>query len=110
MHGGKLPEDAKQRQIYVVDQLVKHGKITQAEAQKWADAPIQIVKSPFGGKGSAPEWVTLARKEIVGEKGEEALDTLGSKVRTTLDPGLQTLAQQALASGLRTVDKRHKVA
>jgi penicillin-binding protein 1A len=109
LHGGKHPEAAKQRQVYVLDQLVKLGKISEAEAQKWADAPIQIVKTPFGEKGSAPEWVTLARKELVAAKGEESLDTLGGQVRTTLDPGLQAIAQKSLQVGLRTVDKRHKI-
>jgi penicillin-binding protein 1A len=110
LHGGKHPEEVKQRQIYVLDQLVKLGKITQADAQKYADAPIQIVKSPFASENSAPEWVTLARKEIVSAKGEDALDTLGAKVRTTLDPGLQEIAEKALQTGLRAVDKRHKIA
>jgi penicillin-binding protein 1A len=109
LHGGKHPEAVKQRQIYVLDQLVKLGKIAQAEAQRWADAPIQIVKAPFGENGSAPEWVTLARKEIVAAKGEESIDTLGSQVRTTLDPGLQAVAQKSLQAGLRAVDKRHKI-
>jgi len=31
-------------------------------------------------------------------------------VRTTLDPGYQKLAQEALREGLRVVDKRHKIA
>jgi penicillin-binding protein 1A len=109
LHGGKHPEAAKQRQVYVLDQLVRLGKISQPEAQKWADAPIQIVKSPFGENGSAPEWVTLARKEIVSAKGEQSLDTLGGQVRTTLDPGLQAIAQKSLQAGLRVVDKRHKI-
>jgi penicillin-binding protein 1A len=115
----KNPKRAKERQTYVLNQLVKlrerdetgqHG-LTAADAQKWIDASIHVVKEPFPELGSAPEWVQLVRSELVRDNGgnETALDTLGGKVRTTLDPGLQQIAQKALQNGLRTVDKRHGV-
>ncbi len=107
--GGK-PQDVKDRQIYVLNQLVVIGKLTKEEAQKWIDAPIQIVKNPFPDMGSAPEWVDLARQELIATIGDEKLvDTMGAKVRTTLDPSLQIAAQKALQTGLRAVDKRHKI-
>jgi len=108
-HRGKDPCAVCDRQVYVLDQLVKLGKISQIDAQKWADAPLQIVKSPFADEERAPEWVALAKKELLAGKPDDALDSLGAKVRTTLDPGLQTIAQQALQSGLRAVDKRHHI-
>ena len=103
------PKRAKERQTYVLNQLVGMGKLSQAEAQKWIDAPIKIVENPFPEMGTAPEWVELAKKELIADKGEAALDTLGAKVRTTLDPSMQAIAQKALQSGLRGVDKRHGV-
>ena len=103
------PARAKERQTYVLNQLVGMGNLTQAEAQKWIDAPIQVVQTPFPQLGSAPGWLELAKKELIAEKGEAALDTLGAKVRTTVDPSLQAAAQKALQNGLRGVDKRHGV-
>jgi penicillin-binding protein 1A len=68
------------------------------------------VKNAFPELGTAPEWVDLVKKELVALKGgEAALDTAGSVVRTTLDPGLQVNAQKALQAGLRAVDGRLKV-
>jgi len=106
----KNPKRAKERQSYVLNQLVAMQKITVAEAQKWIDAPIQIVPWP-GDAGAGPEWVDLARRELVRQHGGEdtVLDTLGTTVRTTLDSSLQTIAQKALQGGLRAVDKRHGV-
>ncbi|HEY0986058.1 MAG TPA: PBP1A family penicillin-binding protein [Kofleriaceae bacterium] len=100
---------AKDRQIYVLNQLAAMKKITDAEAQKWADAPIQIVKSTEST--TAPEWVEFARKELLRQLGgdEAALDTLGATVRTTLDSSLQAIAQKALQGGLRAVDRRHGI-
>jgi len=107
----KHPQRAKERQTYVLTRLATMGKLTVAEAQKWINAPIQIVDRPFPELGSAPEWVDLVKRELVKriQGNEAALDTLGAKVRTTLDPSLQAVAQKALQSGLRAVDKRHGV-
>jgi penicillin-binding protein 1A len=107
----KNPRRAKERQTYVLNQLLAMQKITIAEAQKWIDAPIQIVDRPFPELGSAPEWVDLAKRELVKLHGGNpaALDTLGATVRTTLDPSLQAIAQKALQNGLRAVDKRRGV-
>lgn len=106
---GKKPERAKDRQIYVLNQLVAIGKLTRAEAQKWIDAPIQIVKAPFPEIGSAPEWIELAEQELRARSGAASVEALGATVRTTLDPSLQAIAQRALQSGLRKVDQRRKL-
>jgi penicillin-binding protein 1A len=107
----KNPKRAKERQTYVLNQLVLMQKITIAEAQKWIDAPIQIVDRPFPDLGSAPEWVDLVKRDLVKRNNgnEAALDTIGATVRTTLDPSLQAIAQKALQHGLRAVDKLHGI-
>jgi penicillin-binding protein 1A len=109
---GKNPARIKDRQTYVLNQMVKLGMIKQPEAQKYIDAPIQVVKDPFPELGRAPGWVDLVKKELVriGTVHDEAgIDDLGAKVRTTLDPGMQASAQKALQEGLRAYDKRKHV-
>lgn len=109
---GKNPEKIKDRQTYVLNQMAKLGMIKPADAQKFINAPIQVVKDPFPELGRAPEWVDLVKKELVrsGVVHDEAgIDNLGATVRTTLDPGLQARAQKALQAGLRAVDKRHGI-
>ncbi|MEJ7597194.1 MAG: PBP1A family penicillin-binding protein [Kofleriaceae bacterium] len=99
----------KERQMYVLGQMVKIGKLTQPEAQKAMDAPIQVVATPFPYMNTAPEWVELAKKELIAERGEATLTTLGATVRVTVDPTMHANAQKALQTGLRALDKRHKV-
>jgi penicillin-binding protein 1A len=109
---GKNPARIKDRQTYVLNQMVKLGMIKQPEAQKYINAPIQVVKDPFPELGRAPEWVDLVKKELVrlGVVHDEAgIDELGATVRTTLDPGLEASAQTALQAGLRAVDVRKHV-
>ena len=110
LHGGKNPERAKDRQIYVLNQMVKLGKLSPADAQKFSDAPIQVIAHPFAKHDVAPEWVDIAKQQLVSIEGKDALGSLGGNVRTTLDPGYQAIAQKALQDGLRAVDKRHKIA
>jgi len=106
----KNPQRIKDRQTYVLNQLVRIKKLTQADAQKWINEPIKVVSKPFPELGTAPEWVDLVKKELVAAKGgEAAMDKAGGTVRTTLDPGLQVSAQKALQAGLRAVDARHKI-
>jgi len=109
----KNPERMKGRQMYVLNQMVKLGKISQLEAKKWIDEPIRVVDpsvNPFvAPKSTAGEWVDLVRKDLVTMKGEKGLDTTGGIVRTTLQPQLQADAQKALQAGLRAYDERQKV-
>lgn len=103
------PQRAKERQIYVLRNLAALGKITQAEAQKWIDAPIALVKEPYPFLDAAPEIVDLVRKELAEQKGPAAMATLGGKVQVTIDPAVQRAAQHALQKALRGVDKRQKI-
>ena len=115
---GKHPERIKDRQTYVLNQMVVIGKLKKEDAQKWIDDPIHVVEHPFPALGSAPEFVELAHKELLDEvmkdepdkkAAEEKLEYLGAHVRTTLDPGLQVTAVKALQDGLRRIDadKKH---
>ena len=49
------------------------------------------------------------RVDVLPDRAGETIDTLGAKVRTTLDPSLQAKAQAALQAGLRAVDKRQHI-
>ncbi|HUS33590.1 MAG TPA: PBP1A family penicillin-binding protein [Kofleriaceae bacterium] len=97
----------KSRQQYVLDNMVKLGKLQQADAQKWINEPIRLVKDPFPFMSSAPEWTDVVRAELKNRQIDP--DTSGAVVRTTLDPGLQLTAEKALQNGLRAVDARKKL-
>ncbi|HSD90523.1 MAG TPA: transglycosylase domain-containing protein, partial [Kofleriaceae bacterium] len=90
----KKASRVKDRQTYVLNNLVKIGKLGQADAQKWINEPIRVVKDPFPFLSSAPEWTDVVRAELKNRNIDP--DTSGAVVRTTLDPGLQSTAQKAL--------------
>ncbi len=109
LYSPKKPENrerAKQRQIYVLEQMVRNGYLSTAEAQKWIDEPIKVIADPYPLIGSAPEWVELARQEIAQVYGADKVDKIGVEVEVTMDVEIQKLAQDALRRGLREIDKR----
>ena len=102
----KNHEAAKNRQVYVLGQMVATGKVSQEEAQKWVDAPIEVAADPFPTVGVGPEWVGLAKSALEAKYGEEEILRQGVDVVTTLDVEAQKIAQTALQKGLRTYDLR----
>jgi penicillin-binding protein 1A len=100
---------AKDRQKYVINNLVEMGKLPANEAEQWKAAKIQVVDNPFPELGVAPEWIDVVRKQLVALEGVTVLERKGHVIRTTLDPQLQNTAQRALQAGLRAVDKRQHV-
>ncbi len=102
----KHPDAAKGRQTYVLEQLVHRGHLPAAEAQKWIDRPIEIVRSPEPYLDVAPEFVDAVKRELEKRYGTEEAATLGLTVKTTLDVGLQKAARASLEKGLRELDGR----
>lgn len=100
------PEAAKRRQLYVLGQMVKLGYVTQAQADKVAARPIQLVPEPPGGRTNfAPEAVSSVHRKLIEIHGDR-LPTLGATVKTSIDLKLQELARQSLERGLEAIDER----
>jgi penicillin-binding protein 1A len=99
------PEAAKRRQLYVLGQMVKLGYVKQAEADKVAARPIQLVPEPPARGSVAPEAISSVHRRLIESHGDR-LPTLGVTVKTTIDVKLQELARQALERGLESIDER----
>ncbi len=98
---------AKNRQIYVLREMVKNKYISREDADTWAREPIRVVADPYPQLGMGPEWVEIARHELVDQVGEDKVDRMGGEVVTTMDPDMQAMATRALQEGLRALDHRH---
>jgi penicillin-binding protein 1A len=99
------PERAKDRQRYVLSQMLRYGHLSAADAEKYANAPIEVVRGP-ASLGSAPEFVDEARKALVAKYGEKQLAYLGLTVKTTCDSRVQRVAREALEHNLEALDER----
>jgi penicillin-binding protein 1A len=95
------------RRNWVIEQMARNGFIAAAQAEQAQAEPLKV-KPP-----SATEFVAAAyfteevRRELMERFGEKGVYGGGLSVRTTVDPRLQRIADDALRSGLMGYDRRH---
>ncbi len=99
-------ELAKERQAYVLEQMVKNGYIKQAEADAAYAEKLQIVERSNDFLQKAPHFTEHVRRYLVDKYGEEAVLNGGLQVHTTCDLKLQRLAQEKLVEHVEDIDKR----
>ena len=111
----KNPQRAKERQIYVLNQLVEIGKLNRRRRRSGSTRRSRSSRTPSPSLGIAPEWVELVRKELVDDRTSCARTCpIARAPRSTRSargphharPELQAHAQRALQAGLRGVDER----
>jgi penicillin-binding protein 1A len=100
------PERAKERQHYVLSQMVRYGHLKEADAKRFADMPFRLVKQSAPELGIAPEFVDEVKKVLRERYGAQKLATLGVTVTTTCDARIQKLAREAVEKGLVDLDGR----
>ena len=97
---------AKQRQRYVLDQMVDAGFISQKEAEVASHEQIQVYPATAQNIFEAPYFVSEVRRVLQEQFPTLDIDADGLQVFTTLDIYANRLVTQALRKGLRAVDKR----
>jgi membrane peptidoglycan carboxypeptidase len=94
-------EGAKERQLYVLDGMVKIGKLSQADADKAAqeDVKSELKYDRTLLQNQAPHFVDYVIRRVEKTLGAENVPA-GLQIHTTLDLDLQNLAQQAVTNGV----------
>ncbi|HEY7955519.1 MAG TPA: PBP1A family penicillin-binding protein [Polyangia bacterium] len=103
----KHPERAKERQRYVLSQMVRYQHLKPAEAERFARAPIKLVRTPEPYIGTAPEFVDEVKRTLIERIGAKQLAIAGLTVVTTCDTRIQKLARDAVDKELQALDERH---
>ena len=112
----KSPKRAKQRQIYVLRQMVEHGFLASRDAQRHIDAALEDIvlaepreslaaKVEPGGE----EFVDEAKRRLLERFGEQELMRMGATVRTSVDLDVQRKAKEGLREALRELDTRQRI-
>jgi 1A family penicillin-binding protein len=94
-------EAAKARQRVVLDLMVLHGYLTQAEADAAYDEPLEFADPDV--PLVAPHFVVEVRRELEARFGPEMVARGGLSVTTTLDMGIQRLAEEIAAEQIAEV-------
>jgi penicillin-binding protein 1A len=95
---------AKGRQAYVLQQMVKHGFLGEAEARAALAKPLVLAPRPPPGRGLY--YVEEIRRMLFARYGEAVVLGGGLRVDIAMEPRVQALADEALREGLETLDRR----
>ncbi|MCC6454303.1 MAG: transglycosylase domain-containing protein [Caldilineaceae bacterium] len=90
-------EGARARQRVVLDLMVRHGYLTQSEADAVFEEPITLAGEPGLAPNLAPHFVQRVIEQLDAELGAGYTRRAGFQVMTTLDLELQRWAQQVVA-------------
>jgi penicillin-binding protein 1A len=103
----KFHDEALARRNWVLDQMVRNGWATQAQADEAKAQPLGLVaRRAENYTADAGYFLEEVRRQLIDKFGEKAEDGPNSVyagglwVRTSLDTQLQTAAQDALRAGL----------
>jgi 1A family penicillin-binding protein len=100
-------EAAKERQKYVLSQMYYEEKITLEEAQKASATTLNLNAETERASIKYPYFVDYVKKELRDKLGEEAYESGGLKIHTTLDPGIQKITEQAATKHVATLKYRN---
>ncbi|HEV2131525.1 MAG TPA: PBP1A family penicillin-binding protein [Longimicrobiaceae bacterium] len=95
------PDAAERRRNLVLAAMAETRVLSQAEADELRRQPLTL--APPSGVLRAPYFVEQIRRDLEEQFGE-LLYTGGLKIYTTLNPTLQTEAEQALEEHLREIE------
>ncbi len=101
-------DQAKKRQIYILNRMVDEGYISQSEFQKALQSPLIFRGKQVASIDKAPHFVEHVRRYIEEKYGKDLLYKGGLHVYTTLDLKAQEAAQEAMEAGLKEIEKRQK--
>ena len=100
-------KEAYARRDYVLGRMLEDGYISQAEMQQAKGEKLQLRKRGATEVVQADFFAEEVRRNLLAAYGEKGLYEEGLTVSTTLDPAMQTVADNALREGLVSYDRRH---
>ena len=94
---------ARQRELYVIQGMVATGALSSAEANKASSEDIEseLMIQPSARQSLAPHFVDHVLADLERMFGSAAIQQGGIVVHTTLDLGLQQIAQSAVTNGVQ---------
>jgi penicillin-binding protein 1A len=106
-HPVRNPKAAKARRNWVVSRMYEEGFIDAEAARRARAERLRIVPNTGAALARADYFVEEVRRDLVQRYGEARLYEGGLSVRTTVDPTLQRISDEALRRGLIKYDRRH---
>ncbi|WP_084611244.1 penicillin-binding protein 1B [Zooshikella ganghwensis] len=103
----RQPKKVLKRRNLVLKVMAKLGHITQEEAQKAIEKPLDIVKSNKSYLANAYAYLDLVKRQLREEYNDEDLTSEGLSVFTNLDPVIQMKAQTSVTETINKLKKAY---
>ncbi|MDT7817370.1 MAG: penicillin-binding protein, partial [Acidobacteriaceae bacterium] len=99
------PEAARARRDTVIAAMTRDGMVSIADAEK--ESAVAVNAAPFEGSNNelAPYYVDAVNRAIDAQRDSEPETEQTVRVQTTIDPDLQTAAENALRHQLELIGK-----
>ena len=101
-------QDLINRQHVVLNEMVKGNYITRAQADEAEAVDIAKRINPIRDRVVAPHFVFTVRDQLVQKYGDALVESGGLRVVTTLDPKLQTIAEEEVAAGAKKNETKYR--
>ena len=102
----RFPDAAKGRRDWVLDRMAEDKAITAEQATQAKATPIRPAAFRRPETVAGAEWFAEeVRRQMIDRYGADATTQGGFVIRTSLDPVLQTAADEALRKGLLNYDR-----
>jgi penicillin-binding protein 1B len=98
------PDRADEARNRVLAQLVEDHYITKDDEADAKESKLKFVSTGISG-GSSPYFVDMVKDHLLERLSETDLGNQSFRIYTTLDPGLQRAATEAVQIGIQNVDK-----
>jgi len=98
---------ARERQQYVLEQMVRTGAITQAQSDAAWRTPLELVPLSSAGTREAPHFVNYVLQQVESRFGTEALFRDGLQITTSIDLDLQHAAEDAASKHIADIKARN---
>lgn len=100
------PEQARMRQVYVLNRMVEEGMITRSQAEEALAETLEFKTRRNPYLEAAPYFTEHVRRMLEARYGADGLYTQGLQVYTTVNLEMQKAAEEEVNRGLRELDKR----
>jgi penicillin-binding protein 1A len=100
------PQQAKQRQAYVLKRMVEEGYITDSQAQESMAADLAVKERRNWYIEEVPYYTEHVRQYVEEKYGRNVLYEEGLEIHTAVNIEMQEIARAALTRGLEALDRR----
>jgi penicillin-binding protein 1A len=100
------PEQARARQVYVLNRMAEDGYITRGQANEALAVKLDIKPRRNIYVEEVPFYTEHVRRYVEAKYGTDALYTQGLQIYTAVNIDFQKMAEQEVNKGLQELDKR----